>query len=157
MSKIFNIYDKSIDRTWYDSSNVLYSECDDVTNDLKTVRVVFKNGRTYEYKDVNVHDYLLFREDSSQGQALNKYIKKYETSRIDDTDLGKLNEMLEYYQNQDKVQYPFVDIINENIVNIHLSDDKIETFRLGDCNKIDIVVKLLQYLNIKYDRTICDG
>ena len=105
MSKIFNIYDKSIDRTWYDSSNVLYSECDDVTNDLKTVRVVFKNGRTYEYKDVNVHDYLLFREDSSQGQALNKYIKKYETSRIDDTDLGKLNEMLEYYQNQDKVQY----------------------------------------------------
>ena len=36
-----------LDRIWYDSSNILYSECDDKLNELKTLRVTFKNGATY--------------------------------------------------------------------------------------------------------------
>ena len=43
MSKIYNLYENDLDRTWYDSSNVLYSECDDVTDGLKVLRVTFKN------------------------------------------------------------------------------------------------------------------
>lgn len=158
MSKTFNIYDNNIDRTWYDSSNVLYSECDDVNNELKTLRVVFKNGRTYEYKDVNVHDYMLFREHTSQGQALNKYIKKYETKRIEDTDLTKLQEMFEYFQNDSKVKYPYAEIVNENIINIYVNDEVVNTFRLHECdNKVDVVINIFKCLNINYERNISDG
>ena len=63
MSKIKSFYCNDVDKVWYDSSNVLYSECDDITDGLKVLRVTFKNGRTYQYYDVNVHDYLLFREN----------------------------------------------------------------------------------------------
>ena len=50
MSKILNYYNNKthIDKVWYDSSNVLYSECDDIENDYKNVRVTFNNGSTYE-------------------------------------------------------------------------------------------------------------
>ena len=80
MSKIFNLYTKNnnginVDRTWYQSSNIKYSECLDYDNKLKTLKVVFNNGTQYEYKDVKTTDYLLLREDESQGKALNKYIK----------------------------------------------------------------------------------
>ena len=54
MSKIYNLYENEVDKTWYDSSNVIYSECDDVQDGLKVLRVTFKNGRTYKYSDVNV-------------------------------------------------------------------------------------------------------
>ena len=46
MSKTYNVYENKLDRTWYQSSNILYSECDDKENELKTLRIVFKNGRT---------------------------------------------------------------------------------------------------------------
>ena len=81
MAKLFNYYSKlnentGIDKSWYQSSNVLYSECIDVEDELKTLKVVFKNGTQYQYEDVDVNDYLLFRDAESQGQALNKIIKK---------------------------------------------------------------------------------
>ena len=49
MAKLFNYYSKlnentGIDKSWYQSSNVLYSECIDVEDELKTLKVVFKNG-----------------------------------------------------------------------------------------------------------------
>ena len=66
MSKIKSFYCNDVDKVWYDSSNVLYSECDDITDGLKVLRVTFKNGRTYQYYDVNVHDYLLFREKNPE-------------------------------------------------------------------------------------------
>jgi hypothetical protein len=90
--KILNLYENSLDRSWYDSSNILYSECDDNENALKTLRIVFKNGRQYRYDEVNVNDYLLFREDVSQGKAFNKFIRKYKSERIEDADEHALNE-----------------------------------------------------------------
>ena len=103
MSRIFNFYAKNadgidVDHTWYDSSNVKYSECLDHDNRLKTLRVVFANGTQYEYKDVNSSQYLLFREDLSQGKALNKYIKgnNYEYEKIGDANLEELNEELDF-------------------------------------------------------------
>ena len=76
-----------LDRRWYDSSNILYSECDDKLNELKTLRVTFKNGATYEYSNVDVNDYLMFVNgglDGSNGKALNKYIKrKCEFKKLD--------------------------------------------------------------------------
>ena len=101
MSKIFGYYLEGpdgvgLDKAWYDSSNVKYSECVDKEGELKTIRVVFNNGSQYEYKGVDVSDYMLLREDTSQGKALNKYIKgkKYEYARLDDRDIEKLDDEL---------------------------------------------------------------
>lgn len=97
---IFRYYDKnkSLDKAWYSSSNVFYSECDDTESNLKTVRVSFKNGATYEYYDVDVNDYVMFLHgglDGSSGKALNKYIKKYDYRRIEDKDPNILAQELE--------------------------------------------------------------
>lgn len=94
MSKILNIYENDLDRCWVDSSNIVYMECDDKTNELKVVRITFKNGSTYEYYDVKVQDYLMMREASSNGKAFFKYMKKYEYKRLEDKDVTKLNEEL---------------------------------------------------------------
>lgn len=94
MGKIIHKYENDLDKSWYDSSNILYSECDDKENQLKTVRVTFKNGATYEYKDVNVQDYLFFRDSISNGKAFIKYIKKYECEKLENKDTEALiNEM----------------------------------------------------------------
>ena len=84
MSKIYNIYSEedAIERTWYSSSNIFYSECYDLTDSLKTLRVVFNNGGTYDYIGVDVYDYLKFRDAVSQGKALNQFIKQYEVSKV---------------------------------------------------------------------------
>lgn len=86
--------EKRLDRVWYDSSNIVYSECDDKLNDLKTLRVTFKNGGTYEYKNVDVNDYVLFMSggiDGSNGKTLNKVIKgKYEFERLEDRPISEL-------------------------------------------------------------------
>lgn len=102
MGKIKSYYNNGIDKVWYDSSNILYSECDDNVNQLKTLRIVFKNGRTYEYYGVNVNDYLLFRENASQGKALNQYIKKYKYEKISDANLLKIEEELQDLMDTDK-------------------------------------------------------
>ena len=103
MSKIFNLYAKNkdgidVDRTWYQSSNIKYSECLDYDNRLKTLKVVFNNGTQYEYKNVNSQDYLLFRDASSQGKALNEYIKPkgYEYEKMKNADLATLDGELTF-------------------------------------------------------------
>lgn len=91
--------EKHLDRAWYSSSNIVYSECDDIKDDLKTLRVVFKNGACYQYKNVSVMDYLMFMHgglDGSNGKALNKFIKenKYEYERLENMDLTVINNNL---------------------------------------------------------------
>ena len=93
MGKILSIYSNGVDRSWFNSSNIVYSECVDKKDALKEVKVVFKNGAEYSYFDVSVQDYLMFREDASQGKALNKFLKKYEYKRHEGLrDLDALNE-----------------------------------------------------------------
>lgn len=87
----------ALDRVWYDSSNVFYSECEDGDTAKKTLRVVFKNGATYQYHDVDVNDYIMFMAggaDGSNGKALNEFVKKKKCpyERIDNMDKGKLIE-----------------------------------------------------------------
>lgn len=94
---VYNKYIDSQDHTWYDSSNVLFSKCYDKANSkTKNLKIVFKNGRTYLYKDVDINDYLSFKMAESNGQSVNTYIiKKYKGVRISDTDLDKLNSLKE--------------------------------------------------------------
>lgn len=93
MSKIFGFYANDVDKTWYASSNIKYSELEDHDNELKTLRVVFNNGTQYQYNNVNVQDFLLFRDAESQGKALNQYIKakNYEYEKLDNADLASLD------------------------------------------------------------------
>ena len=106
MSKIFGYYKEDengvgLDKCWFDSSNVKYCECVDKDGERKTLRVVFNNGSQYEYNGVDVNHYLLFREDPSQGKALNKFIKgnKYEFKKLEDRDLSLLTEECDFRKN----------------------------------------------------------
>lgn len=95
MGKILTIYKDGIDKAWYNSSNIVYSECIDHKDMLKEVKITFKNGNEYTYFDVSVQDYLFFREDSSQGKALNRFIKKYKFEKSENKkDLEKLAKEL---------------------------------------------------------------
>ena len=103
MSKIFGFYSKNkdgnhIDRIWYQSSNIKYSECIDHDNELKTLKVVFNNGTQYQYNKVAVQDYLLFRDAASQGKALNESVKSrgYEYEKLENADLGTLDDELNF-------------------------------------------------------------
>ena len=99
----FSKYINQEDHKWYDSSNVVYSKCYDTSNsNLKTLKVVFKGGRTYVYKDVDVNDYMLFSTAKSNGEGFNKYIKKYDTYRIADTNLEELDKLRESFIEEDK-------------------------------------------------------
>lgn len=98
MSKIFGYYSNDVDHAWFDSSNVKYAECIDHENELKTLKVVFSSGTQYQYENVKVQDYLLFREDASQGKALNKYIKggDYKYAKLENANLSDINDELEF-------------------------------------------------------------
>lgn len=91
--KIYSKYENSQELCWYDSSNTVFSKCYDNPGELKVVKIIFKNGRTYLYKDVDVNDYIAFRDAESNGSAFHKHIKKYAPTRIQDTDMEKLDEL----------------------------------------------------------------
>lgn len=90
----FNYYSNNVDYTWYESSNIVYSECIDNDNALKTLKVVFSTGTQYQYNDVDVRDYLMFRNNQSQGKALNKYIKGngYEYVKLENANLQEIED-----------------------------------------------------------------
>ena len=157
MSKIYNLYENEVDKTWYDSSNVIYSECDDVTDGLKVVRVTFKNGRTYKYTDVNVNDYLMFRESVSQGKALNKFIKQYANERVSDLDveelwsqLSKLTEVEEYTTSGGTCSY-FVEINEaENNCSVYCEGNMVEQFSM-DNTPTKLLSNLSKSLKVEYN------
>lgn len=103
--KTFEKYINNIQYCWYDSSNTLFSKCYDNPGDLKVIKIIFKGGRTYLYKDVDVTDYVAFRDAASNGTAFSKYIKKYVATRIQDTDLNELAEMKSKFMDEsDEIQ-----------------------------------------------------
>lgn len=104
MSVLKSEYDleKCVDRVWYESSNVIYSEFyeHDVDN-FGELYIVFKGGKRYLYKNVSYMNYLYFKNavfnEGSSGKALNEYIiKNYKGEKVDDASIedivGRLNE-----------------------------------------------------------------
>lgn len=154
--KTYNVYDseKLIDRTWYDSSTILYSECYDKVDSLKELKIYFKSGRVYLYKDVDVNDYLLFREAKSQGQSIGKYITKkvdkkpfYECNRLEDIDVSLIEEWKERYTDT-----TFVDLKEKEITiykdeeNVLYKNDKVT---LGE-EEQQLIIDILSLFNIKF-------
>lgn len=98
---VYNRYVNQEDHVWYDSSNIVYSKCYDSQNTpAKTLKIVFKQGRTYVYRNVDANDYVRFKTSQSTGKAFNELVKKYDAVRIADTDIDKLNELQETFKNE---------------------------------------------------------
>lgn len=127
--KLFSYYDNKIDHAWFESSDIVYSECIDNENELKTLKVVFFNGAQYEFYDVNVFDYLKFRDGSSQGKAFITYIrkKKYKFKKLENANLKEINE--EYIFRTGNGIF-----IEENDGNITFYNSKNE--KIGDVEKV---------------------
>lgn len=147
MSKLFNYYQDNIDHTWYKSSNVKYSECIDNDNALKTLRIVFNNGTQYEYENVDVRDYLIFRDSDSQGKSLNRLIKekKYEYKKLDNVNVDVLEE--EYQLRSGNAYF----INNEETFEI-TNNKGISTFKLDktlDEDTLNLICDVLEALDIK--------
>lgn len=151
-----NRYLNQIDHTWYDSSNIVYSKFYDNDNiDKKTLKIVFKNGRTYLYKDVDPIDYSNFKLSYSSGEGFNKYIKKYSAARIADTNLEELEKLRESFEEDVKEKQETK--MGEMVYTIEFSknskeflirlDDK--TLFKGEDENFSIY-NLFQSLNIKY-------
>ena len=101
MSLTYNKYLNRQDHCWYDSSNIVYSKFFDIGGPT-SMKIVFKGGRTYLYRDVDPNDYIQFKLAESNGEAFNKFIRKYPTVKQDDTDLTKLEAMRSRFLNMDK-------------------------------------------------------
>lgn len=158
MAITYNRYINNEDHTWYDSTNVVYSVCYDNNESTKSLKIVFQKGRTYLYRDVDVNDYLMFKNADSNGQSVNKYIvKKYSGVRIQDTDMETLNALREEFMDDNKVtEEAFSNLI------YHIDyDDKTGEFVLKLNNKPVYhgvegqvsILNLLKCMNINYSMT----
>lgn len=85
-----------IDKAWFESSNIFYSEfLEDKEKNKGDLIITFNNGATYKYKDVLIApNYLLFKHgglDGSNGKVFNKLIKPiYEVEKLENKDIEKL-------------------------------------------------------------------
>ena len=142
MSKIFSYYGKNKDgndseKVWYNPSNVIFSECIDHDNDLKSLKVIFSNGGTYQYEKVPVDQYLLFREGLSQGHELNRLIKKgnYPYTKLDNSNLEEINDELffrsgkGYYLINNNESFKILNNIDEEVFSLDKPLDE-TTFKL---------------------------
>lgn len=73
----------------YESSNILASTYEPKTKDLT---IIFKRGASYTYKNVDKNDFFRFETADSQGEILNKYIKKYDSVKNDAVDVKKIED-----------------------------------------------------------------
>lgn len=161
MSIIYNRYINNEDHTWYDSTNVMYSLCYDTPGIYKNLKIIFKGGRTYLYKDVDANDYLMFKNSESNGKAIHEYIiKKYKGIRLQDTEIESINILKEEFINENK-------ITDEAFTNLayHIDyDDKSGEFNLklndktlyhGYENQVSII-NLFKSMNIRYSMSEYD-
>ena len=92
---LFSYYiEDKIDKAWFDSSNIYYAECDESDTQFKTVRVIFKNGAIYQYEQVKVFDWTMFKNAESQGKKLNELFKKagYKYEKIGTANIEELQD-----------------------------------------------------------------
>ena len=74
-----------------DSTNIIMSEYNRSTKNLK---ITFKAGTQYLYKNVLERDYLRFEVSESQGSVFNKTMRKYEYEKLDSNDFDPIKELI---------------------------------------------------------------
>jgi hypothetical protein len=104
----------------YESSNILASTYEPIKKDLT---IIFRRGASYTYKNVNKTDYFRFETADSQGEVLNKHIKKYDTVKNDVVDVKKIeDEILNLKEEEvNKYKREVVDYLKSVIENWDLS------------------------------------
>lgn len=154
---VYNKYTNLRDHTWYDSSNIVYSECIDSDTEKKTLKIVFKQGRTYLYRDVDVEDYILFKNAESNGKAFNQYIKKYECVRMPDTSQSDLDNMrTEFMEEDGQTTEAFSNLQYELEVDNATGEFTLKLNRKDIFSGIEgqvSIVRLLKSMNIAYAMT----
>lgn len=151
--KIYNKYINNEDHTWYDSSNIIYSVCYDTTS--PSLKIVFKGGSTYLYKNVDPLDYVLFRDAESNGKVFNTNIKKYDTVKLENTDLAKLEELKQEFINTDALTEYNVELeINDETGEFFIKLNGITVFQ-GIEGEVSII-KLFKSMKIDYTMTKTD-
>ena len=60
----------------------------------KTLKITFKAGTQYLYKEVIERDYVRFEVSESQGSVFNKTMRKYEFEKIGKIDTSELLEQI---------------------------------------------------------------
>lgn len=152
MSKIISIYENDIEKTWYISSNIFYSECDDTNNIGKTIRITFNNGNTYQYENVNVYDYISLRDAESQGKFFHKIMRSYDVKKIDGPTINELKEKLAQQQNPSNENIEEKQnsiIIDNNYIQIIKDGNTIKDIPM-DCEKIDILRDICLIFKINF-------
>ena len=74
-----------------DSYNILLSE---YNKPKKTLKITFKAGTQYLYKEVIERDYVRFEVSESQGSVFNKTMRKYEFDKLEKVDTTELLEQI---------------------------------------------------------------
>ena len=74
-----------------DSTNIIMSEYDKSNKNLK---ITFKAGTQYLYKDVLERDYVRFEVSESQGSVFNKTMRKYEFDKLGNVDVEPIKELI---------------------------------------------------------------
>lgn len=131
--KIFNYYSNNVDKTWYHSSNIVYSECEDVENDFKRLKIVYSTGAQYLYEDVDVRDYVAFREAQSQGKAFNSWLKekKPKYTKLENANLDAIEDEYLYRSGkglfiQNEPYFEILDSRDNSLLKKDMSLDKNE-------------------------------
>ena len=109
----------------YESSNILASTYEPNKKDLT---IIFKRGASYTYKNVDKNDYFRFETADSQGEVLNKYIKKYDNVKNDIVDVKKIEEEIINLKEEEINKYKgeVIDYL-KNIVETWGSSGKLKT------------------------------
>lgn len=74
-----------------DSTNIIMSEYDKSNKNLK---ITFKAGTQYLYKEVLERDYLRFEVSESQGAIFNKTMRKYDFDKLGSIDVNPIKELI---------------------------------------------------------------
>lgn len=115
----------------YDSSNILASSWDKTTNNLK---ITFKRGAQYLYKNVKNTDYIRFELAESQGKELNNKIKnEYKYEKLGDIEPNELIKEIHDYQNKemDGIEKGLITTL-KSFIEVYEDKQSIDYEKLGD-------------------------
>lgn len=158
-------YSKYIDsqvHDWYDSSNLLYSRCYDSNKPTVTLKVVFSDGRTYVYRDVDKNDYIALKNAASNGKAFSQFIRmKYQGKRIADTSREELDQLKQTLQ---EMEQGISETRNSELIYEIRFNDETGDFALyiggkrifrGKEGEVSII-NLFKSMNVNYMMSECD-
>ena len=127
----------------YESSNILASTYEPKTKDLT---IIFKRGASYTYKNVDKNDYFRFETADSQGEVLNKHIKKYDSIKNDVVDVKNIEEDINNVKEVEVNNFK-----NEVIDYLQIIIDNWRTYnklKIEDLDKVALMnIKLKELLN----------